>query len=65
MKKLSPKELDVKIAHFLEERFSKHPELTQVADLHASKFNNEAVVSRVRNISKRFSVNKPNAQYQL
>lgn len=66
MKELTQQELDSKIANFLEERFSKHPELAQVTNLHASKLGRESVVSRVKNITRKFDTQtKSQPQYQL
>ena len=52
MKQLSQQELDNKIHSFLSGRFSAHPELS----INESK---QSVVSRVKNISKKFHITRP------
>ena len=54
MKQLSQHELDSKIQSFLNERFSVHPELSGISSV-ASK---ESVVSRVKNITKKFQLSR-------
>lgn len=53
MVKLSEQELDVKIASFLQDRFSKHPELSDFTMPQASRHAHGTVVSRVKGYSKK------------
>lgn len=66
MQQLSEQELTTKITTFLEGRFSKYPELSEITAPEASGHVQKNVVSRVKGFTKRITVTqvKAHTQYQ-
>ncbi len=66
MQQLSEQELTTKITTFLEGRFSKYPELSEITVPEASTHIHKNVVSRVKGFTKRITTTqvKAHAQYQ-
>ena len=58
MKQLTEQELNIRIKSFLDERLSAHPELTEVQTITTRQSVREAIVSRVKNITKKMQGNR-------
>lgn len=56
MRQLSDQELNAKITRFLDSRFAEHPEIAEIEEAQGTHLS-EKLVSRVKNISKKFGSN--------